>query len=155
MTYWRMQLHPDHGALAVKYTVESLAAGFIGLGFSSDPGDLTNVSKDDLDGAEKNYRRFAHEMEVGDPVLIIAHHFPFAVAEVSGDYNYIRTPVPHLGVWFRHFRTVRNIRYYGDHFTNASAWEQVRMTDTLSPLRRNDTKSYKLIEEMSAAHESV
>jgi hypothetical protein len=30
MTYWRMQLHPDHGAMAVKYTVESLAAGFKG-----------------------------------------------------------------------------------------------------------------------------
>ena len=87
-------------------------------------------------------------------MLIIAHHYPFAVAEVSGDYNYVRNPVPRIGVWFRHFREVKNILYYGDHFTNASAWEQVRMTDTLSPLRRDDTKSFKLIEEMRAAYES-
>lgn len=90
-------------------------------------------------------------MVEGDSVLIIAHHFPFAVAEVAGPYNYIREPVPHLGVWFRHFRAVENVRYYAEHYTNARDWEQVRMTDTISPLRKDDTISFKLIEEMRSA----
>lgn len=43
---------------------------------------------------------------MGDVVLIMAHNFPFALVTVSGDYNYIRTPDPEIGVWFRHFRRI-------------------------------------------------
>lgn len=31
---------------------------------------------------------FAKNMSVGDKVLIIVHHFPFAVVTVDGEYNY-------------------------------------------------------------------
>jgi hypothetical protein len=46
MTYWRMQVHPARPNLAVKHTVESLAAGYIGLDFAGEVGDLfaTNQS---------------------------------------------------------------------------------------------------------------
>ena len=132
----------------MKYAVESLAAGFIGLGFREDPGDLTKIDKGDLEGPEKNYWRFAHEMNIGDAVLVIVHHFPFAVLKVEREYNYLREPVSDLGVWFRHFRPVEDVHYFADHNTNAKEWEQIPMTDTVSPLRREETDSYQLIEEM-------
>lgn len=31
MTYWRMQLHPSESEGAIKYTVESLSTGYVGL----------------------------------------------------------------------------------------------------------------------------
>jgi hypothetical protein len=102
-----------------------------------------------LPANQRDYWAFAHEMEVGDSVLIIAHHFPFAMATVKGPYNYIRSKQPELGVWFRHFRRVERVRYYGDFVTNAKNWEQIRMTDTISPLRDPGSKSYRLLKEWS------
>ena len=43
-------------------------------------------------------------MTEADRVLIVVHHFPFALAMVDGEYNYIRNVAPEIGVWFRHFR---------------------------------------------------
>jgi hypothetical protein len=43
MTYWRMQLHPSESEGAIKHTVESLSAGYIGLDFSVDVPDLLTV----------------------------------------------------------------------------------------------------------------
>ena len=84
-------------------------------------------------------------MVPGDRVLIIAHHFPLALATVTGEYNYIRQPEPEIGVWFRHFRRVGDIRHYADRVTNAATWQQLTMTDTISPLRDPNSASYKLI----------
>jgi hypothetical protein len=145
MTYWRMQLHPEQPGEAFRHAVESVAAGHIGLDFESEIGDLRAANKADLPTNQKDYWAFAHEMEIGDPVLVIVHHFPFALVTVSGDYNYIRRPAPELRVWFRHFRSVKNVRYYADFRTNAAGWEQFRMTDTISPLRSTTSKSYLLI----------
>ena len=36
MAYWRMQLHPADPGNSTRHAVESLTAGFIGLGFRSD-----------------------------------------------------------------------------------------------------------------------
>lgn len=155
MTYWRMQLHPDRPDHATKFAVESLAAGFIGLGFADDPGDLMEIEKSDLSGQEKDHWRFAHEMKEGDKVLIIVHHFPFAVAQVDGNYNYIREPVSDLGVWFRHFRAVDEVRYFADYSTNANDWNRLPMTDAITPLRNTDTASYQVIEELLSERESV
>src|SRR2546425_5470915 len=135
MTYWRMQLHPSTSGKAVKHAVESLAAGYIGLGFGSDVGDLLLADQSALPEQKKDYWAFAHDMKEGDEVLIIAHHFPFALATIDGPYNYVREAVPELGVWFRHFRKVKSVRYYADYITNARSWEQITMTDTISPLR--------------------
>ena len=107
MTYWRMQLHPAEPGEAVKYCVESLAAGYIGLDFAVDVGDLCVINQRDLPETQHDYWAFAHEMAVDDPVLIIVHHFPFALAIVDGNYNYIKSTAPELGVWFRHFRKIR------------------------------------------------
>lgn len=85
-------------------------------------------------------------MTVGDRVLLFAHHFPFALARISGDYNYIRVAAPEIGVWFRHFRSVDDVRYYGDHITNARNWEPITMTATITPLRDAGSASYQLIE---------
>lgn len=147
MTYWRMQLHPSRPNQAVEYTVKSLAAGYIGLDFSSDVGNLLRVSQTELPQGQRDYWGFAHEMKEDDRVLIIAHHFPFALVKVTGGYNYIHNIVPEIGVWFRHFRAVNDIRFYGDFFTNAKDWQQTTMTDTISPLRDKKTLSFQLIEQ--------
>ena len=54
MNYWRMQLHPDNSQGAVKHTVESLAAGYIGLDFSSDVPDLLSDSQSELPENQRN-----------------------------------------------------------------------------------------------------
>jgi hypothetical protein len=147
MAYWRMQLHPDDAGGALGHSVESLAAGYIGLDFAIDVGDLNGVTWDQLPEKQKPYRAFAHEMAVGDQVLVIVHHFPFALATVAGEYNYIRNRAPELGVWFRHFRKVEGVMYYGDYKTNARDWTKTTMTDTICPLRDESSISYQLIEE--------
>jgi len=144
-----MQLHPNEPALAAQYAYESLTAGFVGLDFIADVGDLMRAQQAQLPSGQRDYWAFSHEMAVGDRVLIIAHHFPVAVADVTGEYNYIRTPEPELGVWFRHFRRVGNVRYFADRTTNAASWQPITMTDTISPLRDPNSASYRLIEVWS------
>lgn len=85
-------------------------------------------------------------MQVGDQVLIVVHHFPFALATIRGEYNYIKIPEPELGVWFRHFRRVHEVRYFADRMTNAQSWEKLVMTDTISSLKDPNSKSYRLID---------
>lgn len=146
MANWRMQLHPNAAPEAMRHAVESLAAGYIGLDFGSDIGDLLQSPTGHLTQAEKTYLAFANEMVGGDRVLVVVHHFPFALATVDGPYNYIRECAPELGVWFRHFRKVRDVMYYADYVTNPSNWPQTTMTNTICPLRRDDTESFRLIE---------
>jgi hypothetical protein len=145
VTYWRMQLHPSESEGAVKHTVESLAAGYIGLDFEEDVPDLMTLRQDALPANQRNYWAFAHEMDVGDRVLLFTHHYPFALARIAGPYNYIRATAPEIGVWFRHFRRVDDVRYYGDCVTNAREWEHLVMTATITPLRETTSGSYKLI----------
>ena len=147
MTYWRMQLHPDDSSGAIRRTVESLSAGYVGLDFAADVADLLTIQQDALPANQRNYWGFAHEMDINDRVLLFAHHFPFALARISGKYNYIRSAVPELGVWFRHFRAVDDVRYYGDFVTNAKSWEPITMTATITPLRDPSSESYKLIDQ--------
>jgi hypothetical protein len=117
------------------------------LDFAGDVGDLLTVEQGSLPSSQKDYWAFAREMREGDLVLIVAHHFPVALVTVAGPYNYIRSIAPEIGVWFRHFRSVRDVRYYADFITNAHTWEKTTMTDTISPLREPATISYRLIEE--------
>ena len=149
MNYWRMQLHPDEAESAAHYTSQSIAAGFIGLDFATEVGDLLAEEHQNILDTQKDYLAFAKEMQPGDKVLIILHHFPFAVVTVDGDYNYIRRTEPELGVWFRHFRRVRDVIYFADYITNAKSWEQYTMTDAIAVLRDPNSKSYRLIEEMT------
>lgn len=149
MNYWRMQLHPNEAESATYYASQSLSAGFIGLDFATDVGDLLAEEHQNILNTQKDYVAFAKDMQKDDKVLIIVHHFPFAVATVDGDYNYIRKREPELGVWFRHFRRVKDIIYFADFNTNAKLWEQYIMTDTISPLHDPNSKSFKLIEEMT------
>ena len=145
MTYWRMQLHPDESEGAIRHTVECLSAGYIGLDFSVDVPDLLTVARDSLPQNQRNYWAFAHDMAVGDHVLLFAHHYPFALVDVAGDYNYIRNHAREIGVWFRHFRRIERVRYYGDLVTNARSWEPLTMTATLTPLRDASSSSFQLI----------
>lgn len=146
MAYWRMQLHPGAPEEAVKYTVESLAAEYIGLGFSEDVPDLMTIDQSVLPEQQRNYWSFAHEMEVGDHVLLFAHHFPFALVQVAGRYKYVPNAASDLGVWFRHLRKVKRVLYYGDFVTNVHDWDRITMTETISPLRDRSSASYKVIE---------
>jgi hypothetical protein len=146
-----MQLHPNFAGQSARHAAESLSAGFIGLDFRSDVGDLHRAVYEDLPVEEKVQWAFAHEMVEGDRVLIFVHHYPFALARVAGPYNYIRIPVPEIGVWFRHFRRVDDIRYYSDFRTNASTWKPLTMTATLTPLRDGGSASKLLIDEWIAA----
>jgi hypothetical protein len=147
MAYWRMQLHPSESEGAVRHTVESLSAGYIGLDFAGDVSDLMTISQSDLPERQRNYFAFAHEMEPGDWILLFTHHFPFAAARIAGPYNYIRSAAPEIGVWFRHFRKVDGIRYYGDFVTNVKDWEKIVMTATITPLRDENSASYKLLQD--------
>jgi hypothetical protein len=150
MAYWRMQLHPSEPSESVKDCVESLSAGYIGLDFASDVGDLMKVDRAILTAGEKDYLLFAHEMSPGDRMLIVAHHHPFALATVQGEYNYILCPSKNIG-WFRHSRAVKDVAYYFDWETNPSVWVKITMTDTISPLRDQSSISYGLIEQWIAA----
>jgi hypothetical protein len=127
--------------------VESVAAGFVGLDFEVDPGDLTNVGRAQLPQGQTDYWDFAHLLSPGDPVLIIVHHFPFALVAIEGAYNYIKEPDPNIGVWFRHFRRIdrTKTKYYADLVTNAKSWDQMTMTDAIAILKDPAGKSHQLI----------
>jgi hypothetical protein len=146
-----MQLHPNDAKNSAYYASQSLSAGFIGLDFETEVGDLLAVEHQNVLTTQRDYMAFAKEMQIGDKVLIIVHHFPFAVVTVSGEYNYIRKIDPALGVWFRHFRKINKdeIILFSDYNTNARAWDQVIMTDAISILNDPISKSYKLIQEMT------
>ena len=145
MNFWRMQLHPNDPKCAVEHTMRSLGLGYIGLDFYNSPGDLTDVEKNELARKQRDYWDFAHRMKIGDKVLVVAHHYPCALVEVEGEYNYIRRPDEELRLWFRHFRKVKTIGYYSDFKKNPSNWEQTTMTDTISILKDKEGVSYKLI----------
>lgn len=150
--YWRMQLHPDSATFSSFYAYTSIAKGFIGLDFKkeSNAGDLLRLQDDDSLGYQKSYLPFAREMNIGDIVLIISHHNPIAVVKITSEYNYIRQVIPELGIWFRHFRQIDkdNIIYYSDFETNKNNYVSIKMTNTISPLRNDDTQSIQLIHEM-------
>ena len=147
MTYWRMQVHPAKPEEAIRYSVESLSAGYIGLDFVTDVPDMLTITQDSLPENQKIYGAFAYEMDIGDRVLLFAHHFPLALVRVAGPYNYIRNIAPELGVWFRHFRKIDDVRYYGDFVTDARRWEYIAMTATITPLRAPKSKTYQLIDK--------
>jgi hypothetical protein len=154
VTYWRMQMHPGEPGDAVKHTVESLSSGYIGLDFSEDMPDLHTISKTELPKSQKNYWAFAHEMKLGDRVILFAHHHPFALVHVSGEYNYIRYRTPELGLWFRHFRAINDVRYYADFETDVRKWPKIVMTATITPLRSKTSESYRLIDRWLGKQES-
>lgn len=148
MAFWRMQLHPADAGSGTRHAAESLAAKFIGLGFKTDPGDLTLITDAaSLPQDQSDYLDFAQKMAVGDKVLIVSHHYPFALVTVDGDYNYIRRRVPEIGVWFRHFRRVKDVKYYFDWMTNPANWQRLVMTDTISILNDPNSLSYRLIQD--------
>ena len=64
MAYWRMQLHPGDSKHAIKHSIESLAAGYIGLDFYRDTGDLMKKLKESLPNNQNDYWDFAHKMEI-------------------------------------------------------------------------------------------
>lgn len=151
MSFWRMQLHPDDSRNAVLHSMKSLGLGYIGLDFANPPGDLTDIAPTEIDKAQRDYWEFAHTMQASDLVLVIAHHYPCALVEVTGQYNYIREPELELGVWFRHFRRVKVLGYYADYIANPASWQQTTMTDTISILRSTDSISHQLIEQWAAS----
>ncbi|MBC7625183.1 MAG: hypothetical protein H7232_17590 [Aeromicrobium sp.] len=151
MSHWRMQLHPSDPAQAVAHTTRSLGLGYIGLDFANPPGDLTDVERGAIDATQRDYWDFAHKMTAGDLVLVIAHHYPVALVEVTGVYNYIRRPDEEVGVWFRHLRRVRVLGYYADFRTNPAEWEKNTMTDTIAELTTETGISYQLIERWRKA----
>ena len=145
-----MQLHPNEPQRAAFYAVQSIAAGLIGLDFETDVGDLLAEEQENIVQTQLDYQAFAKDMQIGDKILIIVHHFPFAVVTVNSEYNYIRRIEPKLGVWFRHFRRISDdVILLADYTTNARSWEPITMTDAISTLKDPASKSYKLIEEMT------
>ena len=147
MTYWRMQLHPGGSKEAMKHAVESLSAGFIGLDFGARVPDMLTITPEALPKTHRNYWSFANEMKVDDRVVLFTHHSPLALVRVTGEYNYIRDIAPEMGVCFRHFRKIDDVRYYGDYVTDARRWEYIPMTGTIDPLRDPKSRTYRLIEE--------
>jgi hypothetical protein len=133
----------------MKHAVRSLSQGFIGLDFGEDVGedvgDLRFIDPEELPVGCRDYSDFARRMKIGDEVLVVVHHYPFALARVSSDYLYVTNRVPEIGVWFRHFRRVERVWYYSDHVTNPKQWKKLVMTDTISILNDPESKSYRLI----------
>ncbi|MBA8889816.1 hypothetical protein FHW12_004063 [Dokdonella fugitiva] len=124
----------------------SLGLGYIGLDFENPPGDLTDVSRESIPQDQRDYWDFAHEMAIGDIVLIIAHHHPTALVRVVGEYNYVREPEAAIGAWFRHFRKIEVLGHYADLVTNPKDWEKLTMTDTISVLNDRAGISWQLID---------
>ncbi len=151
MKYWRMQLHPDNARLSAFYAHQSIARGVIGLDFREKLGKVGDLSlsesRKNILPEQKIYTQFADDMDKGDRVLIIAHHFPLAVVTVDSEYRYTQEPD---GVWFKHFREIDKEKtiYYADFKTNAKNWESCKMTNVISQLKDKNSQSYKLIEKM-------
>ena len=66
-----MQLHPDDSQKSGFYSNQSIAAGFIGLDFATEVGDLLAESQKDILSSQQDYISFAKDMQVGDKVLIM------------------------------------------------------------------------------------
>jgi hypothetical protein len=106
MHYWRMQLHPDDPPNAMRHTFECLAAGYVGLDFQRDPGDLLKIERTAITpSTQQHYHDLALKMADGDLVLVVVRNAPFALVTVRGEYNYTTAPST-VGVWFRHFRAI-------------------------------------------------
>lgn len=146
MTYWRMQLFPDGQRDAVHDTIATLAAGYIGIDDTDELRDLAAALPSALSPAQREALAFAQEMCVGDRVLVFARHYPFALARVAGDYNYVCLPVPAHGILFRHFRAVDDLRYYADLAPNAREWESILITERMAPLTDSKSMTFQLIE---------
>jgi|JI10StandDraft_1071094.scaffolds.fasta_scaffold1514436_1 hypothetical protein len=151
MNYYRMQLHPDDSKQSSKHASESLSAGFVGLGFREDPGDLTKINPQDvtLSNNENTYW-VIKDIQPGDLILIMSHHYPYALVKVAEGYNYIKNPVPELGIWFNHFVRIDRefTKYYSDYITNPNDWQYITTTMTIQPLKNDETISMGVIKEM-------
>ena len=112
-----MQLHPGDSSRSAYYALKSILRGMIGLDFRTDVGDLRNPTGS-IETNQLDYRLFESEMKPGDLVLVMAHHIPLALVEISSDYVYIPTAREDFDVWFRHIRFVKNIRLYADWISN-------------------------------------
>ena len=149
--FWRMQLHPDDKRYSFEHAVRSLAAGYIGLGFRDEPGDLTKInSKEELKKISKDqgqYLPFCNEMQIGDIVLVISHHYPVALCEVTGHYNYVKEQSEEIGVWFNHFRGIEVLSYAADYETDLKKLKSLKMTDTIIQLKNEEKENWIFIRE--------
>jgi len=152
--YWRMQLHPDDSKNAVNYSTQCLSRGYIGLDFRHAVGDLTKPKNiDKIPDGQEDYMNFAKPMKVGDFVLVVAHHFPLALVNVTGDYEHITEQEMNLkGIWCMHIREIELISYYADWKKDAHAWNKISMYDTISKLNDDERKTYRLIGEWRDAY---
>jgi hypothetical protein len=154
-----MQLHPGGDSTwAMEYAVHSVGTGFIGLDFDLTEdgkvvGDLLADNNQKIPSGQEKFVDLAKKMAVGDKVLIIVHHCPFAVVTVAGEYNYIKKSEPELKIWFRHFRKIKNPIYFSDFAVGNGKWlrsTEIQMPLTLQRLVSTDTLSYTLIQDMIA-----
>src|SRR6266536_6444948 len=60
--YSRMQLHPSDPEHSMAHAAQSLVAGFIGLDFERDVGDLFRTDQSELPSQQRDYYGFAHDM---------------------------------------------------------------------------------------------
>lgn len=150
MAFWRMQLHPSDPQRAMEHSVNSVAAGFIGLDFAEDIGSMHRVDRMSIPDGQRSYWNLYKPMQIGDRVLVLVHHHPFALVTVASDYNYISRIEPEIGVWFRHFRRIdtQQTRYYADFVKDPKKWARIPMTGTLFPLDDPKGANYRLIERM-------
>lgn len=129
---WRMQLHPNESSRSMEHTTRCLAAGYVGLGFDNDPGDLAALPASDLDTKTNNIHAFVHEIQREDRIVIFSRNRPLAMVSDIGPYNFIREPVPELRIWFRHFRQFSKLSWYADAIGNTPPEPQIVMTNTFS-----------------------
>ena len=120
MGYWRMQLHPDEPRNAVRNTIATLAAGYIGIDVPGVVRDLTTTQPVALSAGQREAVAFAQD--------------------------YVCSPVPEHGILFRHFRAVDDVRYYADLAPNAREWESILVTERMAPLNDPNSMSYLLSE---------
>jgi len=133
MNYWRMQLHSSDSEHATRHTFRCLAAGYVGLDFHADVGDLMKVEREAITpSTQRHYHDFAWKMEDGDFVLVVVRNEPFALVRVAGEYNYTTTPST-LGVWFRHFRAIGrdSMAFWDDRRGRSQSADHAPMAGTL------------------------
>jgi hypothetical protein len=152
-----MQIHPgDFRNRAAGYAVQALAREVVGFSFWPDPGDLRRVELSSLpDNVKKPEVGFATEMNVGDKILVVVHHNPFALATVASGYFYLTSPpswewgkvvLPELGIGFNHFRRVKDVLHYADYKTNPHKWQRIKTPMTIQMLTDSDGEARELIE---------
>ncbi len=94
-----------------------------------------------------NYLKFAHEINIGDYVLIAPHSAPLALCVVASDYICDRLAKGREGIVFRHFRFVKSHTFFA-HVFSRKEWPDWNLSGqgTIGQINERN-QAFELIEK--------